>query len=160
MAQSIRSRSRSASNEPEPAEWPTSTSPSRCSPARFSPPPEQEVARARRRGHAPRMDEHRGPQLTPADTQRVNDFVTEPTAEIRGRERFQDFSPADTTWAAQTFVRYRIHNLASLRRKDKEARTMFIKDLREIERRSFPEMQLILLLLGHFAPSSKTAPER
>ena len=29
---------------------------------------------------------------------------------------------------------------------------MFIKDFREVERRSFPEMQLILQLLGHFAP--------
>ena len=67
--------------------------------------------------------------------------------------------PAEITFAAETFVRYRIVSLASLRRTDREARAMFIKDLREIERRSFPELQLILLLLGHFVPQQvKTRP--
>ena len=55
-------------------------------------------------------------------------------------------------WAAETLARYRISSLAILRRADRDARAMFIKDLREIERRSFPEMQLVRHLLGHFAP--------
>ena len=94
----------------------------------------------------------RGPQLTPADAPRVHALVLELQAEIRGRERFQDFGEADIVWAAETFVRYRIASLASLRRTDREARAMFIKDLREVEKRTFPEMQLVLQLLNHFAP--------
>ena len=96
MAQSIRSRSRSDSgNEPEPVDRSTSTSPSR-----HSPPPGQEVGRAQRRGHAPRMCEPIGPHLIPAGAQRVNYFVSELNAEIRGRERFHDFTESDSIWGA------------------------------------------------------------
>ena len=152
MAHSIASRSRSRSNEPEPADWSSSTvADSPRDPYDPLTPPEQVVRRSVQVVNPP-LPPIRGPQLTPLDAPRVNAMVTELTAEIRGRERFQDFAPADILWAAETFVRYRIPSLASLRRTDREARAMFIKDLREVETRSFPEIQLILQLLNHFAP--------
>ena len=149
MTLSFRSRSRSIS--PEPADWSSSTAADSPRDPYDLPPPEQGDVRAIRRANPP-LPPPRGPQLTPADGPRVNALVLELQTEIRGRERFQDFGEADILWAAETFVRYRIANVASLRRTDREARAMFIKDLREVEKRTFPEMQLILQLLNHFAP--------
>ena len=57
--------------------------------------------------------------------------------------------------AAETLVRYRIVSLAVLRLTDRESRAMFVRDLREGERRTFPQMQLLLQLLGHFHPQQQ-----
>ena len=142
MDHSIASRSRSRSNEPEPADWPSSTvvgSPRDLfDPA---PPPEQEVRRGAQRAN-PQPPLNRGPHLTPLDIPRANALVAELTAEIRGRERFRDFTPSDILWAAGTFARYRIPSLASLRRTGREARAMFIKDLRVSKNVLFPKCSL------------------
>ena len=69
-----------------------------------------------------------------------------------GRDRFSTFSEVELRGAAETFARYRIAPLAALRKTDRESRSMFVRDLREGERRTFPQMQLILQLLGHFHP--------
>ena len=111
------------------------------------PPPEQELPRPSRRENAPLADEPRGPQLLSAGAHRVAAHVAEITAEIRGRVRFSDVLPSEIAIEAETFARYRIANLASLRRTDREARAMLIKDLRETERRYFPGDRLVLLLL-------------
>ena len=99
MTFSIRSRSRS--NSPEPADWSSSTAAE--SPRDPYDPPEQGDLRPARRPNAPLPPLLRGPQLTPADAPRVHALVLELQAEIRGRERFQDFGEADIVWAAETF---------------------------------------------------------
>ena len=53
---------------------------------------------------------------------------------------------------AGILVRYRIHSLEALRRTQKDARTLFLRDLREVDRLKFPGMQLLLHVLGHFPP--------
>ena len=73
-------------------------------------------------------------------------------AETRGRERFETASEHYMWQAAGTFARYRLTSLAVIRQTDRDARRMFLSDSRELGRRSFPEMQLIMQLLSHFSP--------
>ena len=54
--------------------------------------------------------------------------------------------------AAETLARYRVASLAVLRQTDRASRTMFVRDLREGDRRAFPQMQLLLQIVGHFSP--------
>ena len=60
--------------------------------------------------------------------------------------------------AAETLVRYRIASLAVLRQTDREPRTMFARDLRDGERRTFSQMHLLLQILGHFSPQLRNRP--
>ena len=82
----------------------------------------------------------------------VDRLAADLTAETRGRERFELFDEADMLTAAEIFVRYRLPTLAVIRQTDRDARRMFVSDLRDIERLAFPDLQLILQLLSHFSP--------
>ena len=75
--------------------------------------------------------------------------------ETAGRELFSAFVEEDFHTAAMTFVRYRLSTLAIARQTDRDARRMFLADLRDLERKAFPEMQLLTQLLPHFAPVQK-----
>ena len=75
--------------------------------------------------------------------------------ETDGRELFSAFGEEDFYTAAMTFVRYRLTTLAIIRQADSDARRMFLSDLRELERKAFPETQLLMQLLAHFAPVQK-----
>ena len=102
-----------------------------------------------------------GPQLLPSMRHAIVFLPHELTTEIRGRERFAATTPADIHLAAETFPRYRLTSLAVIRQTDASDRRMFLSDLRELGRRSFPEMQLITQLLSQFTPwSSAIAPMR
>ena len=54
--------------------------------------------------------------------------------------------------AAYTHVRYRLSSLAIIRHTERDARRLFLSELRGDERKSFPEMQLLMQLFSHFAP--------
>ena len=82
----------------------------------------------------------------------VGALAGELVAETRGRERFATSPERDIWREAGTFARYRLASLAVIRRADRDDRRMFISDLRELDRRSFPEMQLLMQLLSHFWP--------
>ena len=75
--------------------------------------------------------------------------------ETDGRELFSAFVEEDFHTAATTFVRYRLSTLAIIRQTDRDARRMFLADLRDLGRKAFPEMQLLMQLLSHFAPVQK-----
>ena len=68
------------------------------------------------------------------------------------RGRFAAFPPAEIRDAAVTLVLYRVASLDVLRMTDRDARSMFMRDLREGGRMSFPQMQLTMRILGHFSP--------
>ena len=53
-------------------------------------------------------------------------------------------------WA---FGRYRGPSLASIGQAGRDARRAFLSDLREVDRRSFPETQQITQMLNRFAPN-------
>ena len=93
-----------------------------------------------------------GPLFDPATIPLIERLLAEILAETNGRDRFAAASHADFRMAAETFVRYRLTSLNVIRQTDAAARRMFLSDLRELDRRSFPEMQLITQLLGHFTP--------
>ena len=75
--------------------------------------------------------------------------------ETSGMDLFSGFAEEDFRTDAMTFVRYRLSTLAIIRQTDRGARRMFLADLRELERQAFPEMQLLMQLLAHFAPVQK-----
>ena len=75
--------------------------------------------------------------------QRATALAAEIIAETQGRERFSDFAPSDFAMAAQTIVRYRTSSVEGLRRTCREARSEFIKVLREALRLRFPEMRYL-----------------
>ena len=72
--------------------------------------------------------------------------------ETAGRGRFLALTPADSYHSVETFVFYRLTSLDIIRRADRDSRRMFSPALRELGRRSLPEMQLIAQLLSHFTP--------
>ena len=49
--------------------------------------------------------------------------------ETRGRERFLAFPEEEFSAAAGILVRYRIHSLEVLRQTQRDARTLFLRDL-------------------------------
>ena len=51
-------------------------------------------------------------------------------AETRGRDRIAAASPRDLWQAAETILRYRLTSLAVIRQTDRDARRMFLADLR------------------------------
>ena len=82
----------------------------------------------------------------------INQLSSELLAETAGRDRFADFSELDLRQAATTLVRYRLSSLATIRHTERDARRLFLSELRENERKSFPEMQLLMQIFSHFAP--------
>ena len=93
-----------------------------------------------------------GPQLQPADIPLVTRLADEIFCEARGRGRFAALPVGKFADAATILFRYRIRSLGILRQTQKDARAVFMRDLREFGRRSFPETQLLLQILGHFPP--------
>ena len=96
---------------------------------------------------APMLAVHQVPQVTALTADLVR--------ETAGRELFSAFVEEDFHTAAMTLVRYRLSTLAIIRQTDRDARRMFLADLRDLERKAFPEMQLLMQLLSHFAPVQK-----
>lgn len=72
--------------------------------------------------------------------------------ETAGRGRFQAVTPVELLHAAEYFCMYRSTSLDIIRHTDRDTRRMFFSDLRELGRRSFPEIQLIMQLMAHFSP--------
>ena len=96
---------------------------------------------------APILAVHQVPQ--------VDALTADLVRETAGRELFSAFVEEDFHTAAMTFVRYRLSTLPIIRQTDRDARRMFLADLRDLERKAFPEMQLLMQLLSHFAPVQK-----
>ena len=69
-----------------------------------------------------------------------------------GRERLEAFTAQDMEQAAETLVRYRLCNLSTIRHAERDARRLFLSELMDNERKSFPELQLLMQLFSHFAP--------
>ena len=92
------------------------------------------------------------PQLLHADLPRVTVFPTEIIRETRGRERFAPFPADEYAESDPILVSYRIYSREILRRTQIDARNMFLRDIREVERRASPEMQLLLQNLAHCPP--------
>ena len=91
------------------------------------------------------------PQQLPLVTAPRGDLVRE----TAGRDLLSAFVEEDCHEAAMTFARYRLSTLAIIRQTDRDARRMFLPDLRELRRKAFPQMQLSMQLLAHFAPVQK-----
>ena len=77
--------------------------------------------------------------------------------ETAGRECFSAFYPPDFHQAAETLVRYRLSTLQIVRQTDKDARRMFLSDLRDLGRKAFPEMQLLMQLFFSFCSCTEAA---
>ena len=92
------------------------------------------------------------PPLGPALLPRVGALAGELVAETRGVDRFESASERDMWQEDETFARNRIASLAVIRQADHDARRMFLSELREHGRMSFPEMQLLMQTLSHFSP--------
>ena len=69
------------------------------------------------------------------------------------------FSPAEMREATETLIRYRVVSMDVLRKTDRDARSIFARDIREGDRRTSPQMQLALQILGHFAPTDAQPAE-
>ena len=69
-----------------------------------------------------------------------------------GRGRFVAFSPAEWKEAAETLSRYRMPSIAAPRKTDRESRTTFVRSLREGERRTFPQILLMIQIICHISP--------
>ena len=86
------------------------------------------MARGRRRGF--QLNQRRpGPQLLPADSPRATLLAADLFRETRGMGRFSAFPEGEFSAAAGILVRYRIRPLEILRQTQKEAHTMFLRDL-------------------------------
>ena len=95
------------------------------------------------------------PPVPPTDSRRLPDVDALLDGRIReesGRGRFSASTPHGLRDASGALIRYRLSSLAVIRLTDRGARRMFLAYLREIDRRSFPEMQLIAHRLNYFAP--------
>ena len=112
----------------------------------------QAAALARAQGRRRIVFPRPGPQLTLDDAPRATLLAADLFRETRGRERFSAFPVCEFSAAAGIIVRYRIHSLEILRQTQKDARAMFLRDLREAGRLPFPEMKLLLQIIGHFPP--------
>ena len=88
------------------------------------------------------------PHLIPA----VESLADELIRETSGRDRFAMATQMGLYAAAETLARYRLTSLAALRQTDRDARRMFLADLRGLERRAFPDMQPPTARLSHFTP--------
>ena len=112
-------------------------------------------------GGLPRSRVHMGippAQVRPLDFRlmsAVRALNADLTAETAGRDRLQTATPTDLFGAAETFARYRLTSLGILRHTDRDSRRMFLSDLRELGRCSFPQMRRIMQLLARFTPQIK-----
>ena len=95
------------------------------------------------------------PMLAPHQLPLVTALKDDLVRETAGRGLFSAFADEDSHTAAMTFVRYRLSALAIIRQRGRDARRIFLPDLRELGRKAFPEMQLLMQLLAHFAPVQK-----
>ena len=113
--------------------------------SRNPPPPRRRVAG--RQPNIPPIERHLLPlvEALTADLER----------ETRGSGSPNAFFPPDFHQAAETLVRYRLSTLQIIRQTDKDARRMFLADLRDLGRKAFPEMQLLMQLFSHFSPVLK-----
>ena len=93
-----------------------------------------------------------GRVLAPEGAPRVSALAAELFREARGRWRFAVSPGEEFSAMAGILVRYRIRSLYALRQTQKDARTLFLMDVREVDRLKFPAMQLLLRVLGHFPP--------
>ena len=93
-----------------------------------------------------------GPKIRAGDWARIADLTADLISETRGRERFRASPPAKPALSSTIMARYRVISLGISRRTQKNARAMSLRDMREIERRSFPEMQMLLQISAHFPP--------
>ena len=117
----------------------------------------------------------RAPALGPRRFPLIHSLAAEIFDEISGRGRFLTVSFDDIREAAATFgpfffclaqmaffftvlrfvlSRYRLPTLDAIRHTALDARRMFLSDLRQLDRRSFPDTHLITQLLEHFKPLS------
>ena len=96
------------------------------------------------------------PAQVPALDQRLRPAVRALTDELihetDGRDRIQTVTPSALMRAAEPCVRGRLTSLDVIRHTGRGARRMFLSDLREMGRRSSPQMQLVTQLLARFAP--------
>ena len=95
------------------------------------------------------------PMLAAHQLPLVTALAADIVRETAGRDLFSAFAEEDFHTAAMTFARYRLSTLATIRQTDRDARRMFLSDLRELGRKAFPEMQLLMQLSAHFAPVQK-----
>ena len=82
---------------------------------------------------------------------RLPPFADALTAELpqenAGIGRFLTVAPPDLYHSAETFARYRSTSMDAIRHAARYARRAPLPDLRELGRRPFPEMQLIMQIL-------------
>ena len=101
----------------------------------------------RRRRHAARI-----PQLQEGAADLVSTLANDLLRETAGRERFAGFSEPDIRQAADSLVRYRLSTLEIIRHTERDARRLFLAEIREAEGKSFPELHLLMQLFSHFQP--------
>lgn len=89
----------------------------------------------------------------------ADSLASELIQETAGRGRSQTVTAADLYRPAETFDRSRLTSSDVILHTDRGARRMFLSDLRELGRRSFPDMQLRTQLLSHFAPFGENQGE-
>ena len=94
----------------------------------------QAAARAQALAQGRRQLPRPGPQLLPADRPRVHRLMGELIRDTRGRRRLSAFPEGEFREAAGILVRYRNFSLEIMMRTQKGARTMFMRDMREVER--------------------------
>ena len=92
------------------------------------------------------------PQLPPRLYGAVRDSASDLNMEIDGAGRFSSDTPEDLLLATETFARYRLTTLPIIRQSDLLERRMFLQDIRELDRISFPEMQMTTQMMPHFSP--------
>ena len=98
----------------------------------------------------------RGPELREGDDARVDRLFAELNVVCAAHARFQDVDPLELREAADCFIRYRFRSLDAIKRSTKEARKFFLDDLRKIERKSFPDVALIIELFDHLPVNPQT----
>ena len=90
----------------------------------------QAAAMARDRRHGfPLVQRRPVPQLSSADAPRATLMAADLFRETRGMGRFSAFPEDEFSASAGILVRYRVHSLEILRKRQKGARTMFLRDL-------------------------------
>ena len=90
-----------------------------------------------------------GPVLQQEDIPFRDALVLELNVLVASHARFGDRRAEEIQTAAADFARYGLKSLDSAKRSNKEAREFFMGDLRKVERKSFPELSLIIELFDH-----------
>ena len=95
------------------------------------------------------------PILAPHQLPLVAMHTADLVRETAGRGQLSAYVEEDFHTAAMALVRYRLSTLAIARQTDRDARRMFLADLRVMGRNAFPEMQRLMHPLAHFVPALK-----